>query len=38
MNIAFLTSGGVAPCLSATIGRLAQNYLENYTDVKIIGA
>ncbi len=37
MNIAFLTSGGVAPCLSATIGRLAQNYLENYTDVKIIG-
>ncbi len=37
MNIAFLTSGGVAPCLSATIGRLAQNYLENYADVSIIG-
>ncbi len=37
MNIAFLTSGGVAPCLSATIGRLAQTYLENYADVSIIG-
>ena len=37
MNIAFLTSGGVAPCLSASIGRLAKNYLEKYPDVNIIG-
>lgn len=37
MNIAFLTSGGVAPCLSASIGRLTKNYLEKYPDVNIIG-
>ena len=37
MKIAFLTSGGVAPCLSAAIGRLTQNYLNNYPDTEIIG-
>jgi len=37
MKIAFLTSGGIAPCLSASIGRLAENYLTNYPDAKIIG-
>lgn len=37
MKIAFLTSGGIAPCLSASIGRLLQNYLNNFNDVEIIG-
>ena len=37
MKIAFLTSGGIAPCLSASIGRLAENYLTNYPDAEIIG-
>ena len=37
MKIAFLTSGGIAPCLSASIGRLTENYLRNYPDVEIIG-
>ena len=36
MKIAFLTSGGNAPCLSATIGRLLYNY-NNLNDVQIIG-
>ena len=37
MKIAFLTSGGIAPCLSAAIGRLTENYLKNYPDAEIIG-
>lgn len=37
MKIAFLTSGGIAPCLSATIGRLTENYLRDYPDATIIG-
>ncbi|MDP7567278.1 MAG: pyrophosphate--fructose-6-phosphate 1-phosphotransferase, partial [Flavobacteriales bacterium] len=37
MKIAFLTSGGIAPCLSASIGRLAENYLRDYPDAEIIG-
>ena len=37
MKIAFLTSGGIAPCLSASIGRLTENYLKNYPGVEIIG-
>jgi pyrophosphate--fructose-6-phosphate 1-phosphotransferase len=37
MKIAFLTSGGIAPCLSASIGRLTKNYLNNYPDAEIIG-
>ncbi|MBE50837.1 MAG: pyrophosphate--fructose-6-phosphate 1-phosphotransferase [Flavobacteriales bacterium] len=37
MKIAFLTSGGIAPCLSASIGRLTENYLNNYPHVEIIG-
>ena len=36
MKIAFLTSGGIAPCLSASIGRLTEQYLKNYPDAKII--
>tara|TARA_B100001758_G_scaffold217676_1_gene204653 strand:+ start:23678 stop:24868 length:1191 start_codon:yes stop_codon:yes gene_type:complete len=37
MKIAFLTSGGIAPCLSASIGRLANKYLKDYPEVEIIG-
>ena len=37
MKIAFLTSGGIAPCLSASIGRLTENYLNKYKEVEIIG-
>ncbi|MEE2700191.1 MAG: pyrophosphate--fructose-6-phosphate 1-phosphotransferase [Bacteroidota bacterium] len=37
MKIAFLTSGGIAPCLFASIGRLTENYLNNYPDAEIIG-
>ena len=37
MKIAFITSGGIAPCLSATIGRLVKNYFENYPNAEIIG-
>ena len=37
MKIAFLTSGGIAPCLSATIGRLTENYLSDYPNLEIIG-
>jgi pyrophosphate--fructose-6-phosphate 1-phosphotransferase len=37
MKIAFLTSGGIAPCLSASIARLTENYLNQYPDVEIIG-
>ena len=37
MKIAFLTSGGIAPCLSAAVGRLTENYLTNYPESEIIG-
>ena len=37
MKIAFLTAGGIAPCLSAVIGRLTENYLTNYPNAEIIG-
>ena len=37
MKIAFLTSGGIAPCLSASIGRLTEIYLKNYPQAEIIG-
>ena len=37
MKIAFLTAGGLAPCLSATIARLTKNYFENYNNIQIIG-
>jgi len=29
MKVAFLTAGGIAPCLSASIGRLICNYTEH---------
>jgi len=37
MKIAFLTSGGIAPCLSASIGRLTENYSNKYPKAEIIG-
>ena len=37
MKIALLTSGGIAPCLSASIGRLTENYLSKYPKAEIIG-
>ena len=37
MKVALLTAGGIAPCLSAAVGRLVHNYLHKYPDVEIIG-
>ncbi len=37
MKIAFLTSGGIAPCLSAAIGRLILNYSELVPEAELIG-
>lgn len=37
MKVAFLTSGGIAPCLSASIGHLIKNYSEKDHDVEMIG-
>ena len=37
MKVALLTSGGIAPCLSSSIGRLAEQYYAKYPNVEIIG-
>ena len=37
MKVALLTSGGIAPCLSASVGRLATQYYKEYPNVEIIG-
>ena len=37
MKIAFLTSGGIAPCLSASIAALIQNYKNKSGDFEYIG-
>ena len=37
MKIAFLTAGGIAPCLSASIGRLIRNYSQKDTDCSMMG-
>ena len=37
MKIALLTSGGVAPCLSAAIGKLVEIYFDKYPNIEIIG-
>ena len=37
MKIAFLTSGGIAPCLSASIGALIECYAETAPDTELIG-
>ncbi len=36
-KIAMLTSGGIAPCLSASIGKLIENYSKLVPDAEIIG-
>jgi pyrophosphate--fructose-6-phosphate 1-phosphotransferase len=37
MKVAFLTAGGIAPCLSASLGRLIKNYSQKDTDVTMVG-
>tara|TARA_A100001037_G_scaffold306778_1_gene355388 strand:+ start:4039 stop:5229 length:1191 start_codon:yes stop_codon:yes gene_type:complete len=37
MKIAFLTAGGIAPCLSAAIGALIQKYNDLDSDAKLVG-
>ena len=37
MKVALLTSGGIAPCLSAAIGRIIQNYSKLDNSIEIIG-
>ena len=37
MKIAFLTSGGLAPCLSASIGALVTEYSANAPDAQLMG-
>ncbi len=37
MKVAFLTAGGIAPCLSASIGGLIERYLQIAPDTEMIG-
>ena len=37
MKVALLTSGGIAPCLSSSVGRLAEKYYAEYPNVEVIG-
>ena len=37
MKVAFLTAGGIAPCLSASIGRLINNYAIKDSSIEMIG-
>ena len=37
MKVAFLTSGGIAPCLSASIGMLIEEYLKAGKNIEFIG-
>ena len=37
MKIAFLTSGGIAPCLSSSIGALIEQYAKRKPEAKMIG-
>ena len=37
MKIAFLTSGGIAPCLSASISSLIENYIQSGSNYEFIG-
>ena len=36
-KVALLTAGGLAPCLSSSIGRLIVQYTKLVSDVEIIG-
>ena len=37
MKIAFLTAGGIAPCLSSSIGALIEQYAKRKPEVEMIG-
>ena len=37
MKVAFLTAGGIAPCLSASIGRLIRNYSNKDPNISMVG-
>ena len=37
MRVAFLTAGGIAPCLSAAIGRLIYNYSKIDPSIEMLG-
>ena len=37
MKIAFLTAGGIAPCLSSSIGALIEQYAKRKPEAKMIG-
>ena len=37
MNIGFLTSGGLAPCLSASIGALIESYKREKVTANFVG-
>ena len=37
MKIAFLTAGGIAPCLSASIGSLIERYADTAPNAQLIG-
>ena len=37
MKIAFLTAGGIAPCLSASIGALIDSYNQLAPDAELMG-
>ena len=37
MRVAFLTAGGIAPCLSASIGYLIQFYNDIRNDISFVG-
>ena len=37
MKVAFLTAGGIAPCLSASLGRLIFNYSKQPSNITMIG-
>ena len=37
MKVSFLTSGGIAPCLSASIGKLIKNYSKEDSTVEMMG-
>ena len=36
MKVAFLTAGGIAPCLSASIGRLIRNYSDQGSNIQMM--
>ena len=37
MKIAFLTAGGIAPCLSSSIGALIEQYAKSQPEAEMIG-